>query len=157
MTIMSSSRGAFRVIDLDASSGEGVQVTIANGGTLVGPNSLITSFSVPQAENFAVTQCLNGGMFVYTFGHDPNQSIFTIGIASFLNTCSGSSTAISDAVKTYQAGRVSVSKQLSSMSIGKSLFNGYLISQKIDLVNQDIGLVGTTYSFIPLNAHGDRS
>lgn len=156
MTIMGKDpRGAFRVIELDASKGQGVQVSIAGASTVVGDSSLVTSFSVQQGENIAVSQCLNGGIYLYTFGHDPQRSQFNVSVTSFLNACNGSAgAAIAEAIAAYQAGRVSVSKAISSLSIGKGSCKGYLIGQGIDVVDPQLCIVNTTYNFIALDAHG---
>lgn len=151
-----SSRGAFRAVEIDASRGNGVQLTTP-GGTLPGESSLVTSFSVLQAENVSVSQCLNGGIYVYTYGHDPQRSQFTVGVTSFLNTCSGEAgTSIEEAISTYRNGRVSASggKNLSCLTVGKSLFRGYLIGQGIEVVDLQLCMILTNYTFMALDAHG---
>lgn len=157
MTIMGkSARGAFRAVEIDTSGGNGVQLTTP-GGLLPGTESLVTSFSVLQSENIAVSQCLNGGVYLYTFGHDPQRSQFSVGVTSFLNTCSGETgSAIAEAVATYQQGRVSTpaGKTLSCLTVGKGLFRGYLIGQGIDVANTELCIISTTYTFIALDAHG---
>ena len=156
MTVLGRGRGAFRVVDVDTSNGKGVLVSIAGGGNPVGSSSLVTSFSVQQAENYAVSQCLNGAAYLYTFGHDPQRSQFSLGITSFLNSCNGDvGTAVSEAIAAYNKGRVSQSKALSSLTVGTGAFNGYLVGQGIDVVNPELGIIQTTYTFIALNAHGE--
>lgn len=158
MTVFGTgSRGAFRAIEIDASGGNGVQLTTP-GGLLPGASSLVTSFSVTQGENIAVSQCLNGGIYLYTFGHDPQRSQFSVGITSFLNTCEGDSGAtVADAISAYRKGRVSVSKQLSNLTVGRGAFRGYLIGQSIDVADTQLSIISTTYNFIALNAHGSES
>lgn len=153
MTIMGSNRGAFRAIELDASGGKGVQLTVP-GGEAVGANSLVTSFDVQQAENFSVSQCLNKKVTVYTFGHDPQRSQFTVGVTLFLNTCGGSPGAeLEKAIKAYRAGRLSESKELASLTVGTGLFRGYLVGQGLAVVNSELGMVNATYNFIALDVH----
>lgn len=153
MTIMGSNRGAFRSVELDASGGKGVQLSIP-GGNAVGPNSLVTSFGCNQAENYAVAQCLNKKVTVYTFGHDPGRSQFTVGVTLFLNSCDGSTGAeIENALKVYRAGRISESKELASLTVGTGLFRGYLVAQGIEVANNELGLVSATYNFIATDVH----
>lgn len=151
-----SARGAFRAVELDASGGNGVQLTTP-GGLLPGASSLVTSFSILQAENISVSQCLNGGIFLYTFGHDPQRSQFSVGVTSFLNTCNGETgSAIAEAVANYRNGRVSTpaGKTLSCLTVGKGMFRGYLIAQGIDVANTELCIINTNYTFIALDAHG---
>lgn len=154
MTVLGRGRGAFRVVDVDVSNGKGVQLTIAGGQNPVGAASLVTSFSVQQAENFSVSQCLNGGVYLYTFGHDPQRSQFSVGVTSFLNSCDGSVGAdLAAAIAAYRTGRVSQSKALSSLTVGTGSFNGYLVGQGINVVSSELGIINATYTFIALNAH----
>lgn len=154
MTVLGDARGTFKAIDLDVRKGQGVVVQIPGAGNPVGSASLVTSFSVSQAENYSVAQCLNGGVHMYTFGHDPQRSAFTLGVTSFLNPCSGGvAEDLATAVQAYRAGRVSQSGQQASLSVGKASFGGYLVAQQIDVVDAQLGIVTTTYGFVALNAH----
>jgi len=154
MTIFGSTRGQFRSIDLDTSGGQGIQASVG-GSNPVGNSSLVTSFGVAQAENYSVSQCLNGGVFLYTFGHDPQRSQFSLGITSFLNPCNGSvGDELAQALKTYQAGRVSQNRQLSTLSVGSGVMTGYLIGQNIEVVDPKLSIISTAYTFIALSAHG---
>lgn len=153
MTIFGDARGSFRAIELDAKNGRGITITTP-GGDPVGSSSLVTSFSVSQYENFSIAQCLNGGVHMYTFGHDPQHSMFTVGVTSFLSSCEGSSAEdLANAVSVYSAGRVSESKSEASMSVGNASFFGYLIGQQIDVVDTQLNIVTTAYHFIALDAH----
>lgn len=155
MTILGRSRIGMKVVDVDASGGQGVQVSIP-GGNPVGNASLVTSFGAEQTENFAVSQCLNGGIFLYAYGHDPQRSQFNLGVTSFLNTCSGSMGAdLAGAIAAYNAGRLSKSKALSTLTVGQGSFNGYLTGQSIEVADSEIGIVVATYTFIALDAQGD--
>lgn len=153
MTIFGSPRGSFKAIELDTSKGRGVVLDI-NGQDPVGASSLVTSFSVTQAENYAISQCLNGGVFMYTFGHDPQRSQFGVGVTSFLQPCTGSmGEDVNKAVSIYRSGRVSESKKTASMTVGNGIFRGYLIGQGLEVVDAQLGIVNTTYTFIALDAH----
>ena len=113
--------GKFKVAYVDTSGGRGVQITIP-GGSPVGDASLVTSFSAEQRENFSVSQCLNGGIYLYTFGHDPQGSQFSLGVTSFLRVCNTATAAdFARALRAYSAGRVSRSRALSSMSVGDAV------------------------------------
>ena len=154
MNIFGSVRGGFRAIELDASKGSGVQVSVAGGGSAVGSSSLVTSFSVAQAESYAVAKCLNGGVFLYAFGHDPQQSSFSLGVTSFLHGCDGNvGSDLEAAISAYRAGRVSQSKELSSMTVGNTPFRRYLIGQSVDIVDTQLSIIQTNYTFIALDAH----
>lgn len=154
MMVFGQGSKAFKVTEIDASDGQGVIVSTP-GGDPVGSSSIVTSFSVNQAENYSVSQCLNGGVFLYAFGHDPSKSPFTVEVASFLHTCdsSGFGTDLANAVSVYGKGRVSQSKQQATLSVGSAAFRGYLTSQDVSVINQELGIVGTTYGFVALDAH----
>ena len=161
MTIIGSgNRGAFRIVNLDTQAGQGVQVTIGGakmgqGGSAVGSASLVTSFSADQSENYSVSQCLNGGVFLYTFGHDPAQSTFSLGVASFLSSCrSGGVSDFANALSAYQAGRVSRSKALSTLSVGDATLRGYLVSQRVSVVSNELSMISTVYSFVAISPQG---
>lgn len=155
MTVIGKGRYAFKAIDLDTSEGQGVQVTIGGSGNPVGQSSLVTSFAASQQENVGISQCLNGGVYLYAFGHSPEGSAFSLGITTFLNTCTGDmSRDLSAAVAAYRNGRVSQSKQLSSLTIGNTVLRGYLVGQDIRVVDTEIGVINTTYNFIALNPQG---
>ena len=154
MTVLGRSRIGIKGVEVDASGGQGVQVSIP-GGNPVGNASLVTSFGAQQFENYAVSQCLNGGVFLYTYGHDPQRSQFNLGVTSFLNTCTGGTGAdLATAIATYNGGRVSKSKALSTLTVGMGSFRGYLTGQDIRVVDSEIGIIATTYTFIALDAQG---
>lgn len=156
MTVFSvNDRGKFASVGLDTSDGQGIQVSIAGAGSPIGDASLVTSFSAVQRENFSVAQCLNGGMFLYTFGHDPNSSQFGLSVTSFLRTCDGDIGAeLAKALSAYQNGRVSQSKALSTLSIGDAALRGYLVGQDIAVTDSIIGTVTTNYTFVALDPQG---
>lgn len=144
-------RGKFRAMSVDTRDGQGIQIDMP-GGSPLGAASLVTSFSAEQRENYSVSQCLNGGIYLYTFGHDPQNSQFSLGITSFLNTCSGAQAAdLAQALRAYQGGRVSQSRALASMSVGDAVFRGYLVGQSVSVADPQLGLVASTYTFIALN------
>jgi len=142
--------GKFCVAHVDASGGQGIQVTMP-GGSPLGTSSLVTSFAAEQRENFSVSQCLNGGIYLYTFGHDPHSSQFSLGITSFLNTCEGKSAAdFAQALRAYNNGRVSQSRALSSLSVGDAVLRGYLVGHSASVVDAGLGIVASTYTFVAL-------
>ena len=155
-----SDRGKFMVVPVDTKDGEGIQVSIpsggsSNGSTLIGASSLVTSFGAEQRENFSVSQCLNGGIYMYTFGHDPANSQFTLGVTSFINTCSGKvADDLAAAIKAYQAGRVSQSHNVASLSIGTASLRGYLVGHSIRAADTALGLVESSYTFVALDPQG---
>ena len=149
-----SDRGKFYSTSVDTADGHGIQIRMPGGNPIVGNASLVTSFDVAQRENFAISQCLNGGVYLYTFGHDPQNSQYDIGITSFLNTCDGEHAAdLAQAFRAYYSGRVSQSKDIASMSIGDAVLRGYLVGQNIRVADNALGMVASTYSFIALNPH----
>ena len=146
-----SDRGKFYSTTVDTEDGQGIQISMP-GGNPLGSASLVTSFGVEQRENFSISQCLNGGVYLYTFGHDPQNSQFNIGISSFLNTCDGKRAAdLAQALMAYYGGRVSQSKSLASMSIGDAVLRGYLVGQSVSVADNAIGLVASTYTFMALD------
>lgn len=152
MTVFSmNDRGKFHITSVDTSDGQGIQITIP-GGNPLGPASLVTSFGAEQRENFSVAQCLNGGIYLYTFGHDPQGSQFSLGVSSFLNTCDGKQAAdLAQALRTYSGGRVSKSRALASMSVGDAMFRGYLVGQSVSVTDTAIGMIVSTYTFTALS------
>ena len=154
MTVFGDARGSFRMIELDTKKGQGVTLSTPSGQP-VGGSSLVTSFSVAQNENYSVAQCLDGGVHMYTFGHDPQRSTFTVGVTSFLTSCDGGSAAkdLAGAVDAYRGSRVSESMANGTLSVGNTSFSGYLIGQQIDVVDTQLNIITTTYHFIALNAH----
>jgi len=159
MTVFSvNDRGQFRSIGIDTEEGQGIQVSIAGSAPgIIGDASLVTSFAAEQRESFSVSQCLNGGMFMYTFGHDPASSQFTLGISSFLRTCDGSvGVELARALSTYRQGRVSQSMALSTLSVGDAALRGYLVGQSLQVADTAIGLVTSTYVFVALDPQGQE-
>ena len=152
MIFGTSGRGKFRSVDIDASGGQGVQLSVPSGNP-VGSSSLVTSFGAVQSENYSVSQCLNGGIYLYTFGHDPNRSQFTVGVTSFLNSCKdGVGADLQGALSTYSGGRVSQSKAKAVLTVGQGSLSGYLTGQNIEVVNNELSIIQTTYTFIALDA-----
>jgi len=142
--------GKFQVAYVDTSGGRGIQITMP-GGSPVGDASLVTSFAAEQRENFSVSQCLNGGIYLYTFGHDPNASQFSLGVTTFLNSCDGAVAAdFAKALRAYSAGRVSRSRALASMSVGDAVLRGYLVGHSASVVDAGLGIVASTYTFVAL-------
>ena len=157
MTVFSiNDRGKFISLGLDTQDGQGIQVSIPGAtADLTGDASLVTSFSAEQREAFSVSQCLNGGMFLYSFGHDPGASQFTLGVTSFIRGCAGNvGDEIAKALSAYRNGRVSKSKALSTLSIGDAALRGYLVGQSMQVSDTSIGLVTTSYIFVALNPQG---
>ena len=159
MTIFSmNDRGKFVSVGLDTEDGQGIQVSIAGGESPIGEASLVTSFSAEQRENYSVAQCLNGGMFLYTFGHDPANSQFSLGITSFLRTCHGEvGSELAKALSIYRTGRVSQSKALSTLSVGDAALRGYLVGQGVVVTDNVVGTVTATYTFVALNPQGQEA
>ena len=144
-------RGKFFYTTVDTAEGQGIQITLP-GESPLDESSIVTSFSVEQHENFSVTQCLNGGVHLYTFGHDPQNSQFGLGISTFVNTCAGQTApGLAKALRAYEEGRVSRSKDIASMSVGDSLLQGYLIGQRAQVVDTTVGIIAVTYTFAALN------
>lgn len=156
MTIFSmNDRGKFVSAGLSTEDGQGIQISIAGGTSLLGEASLVTSFSATQRENYSVAQCLNGGMYMYTFGHDPGSSQFALAVTSFLRTCSGDvGNELAKALAAYQAGRVSRSKALSTLSVGDATLRGYLVGQEVAVTSNELGTILTQYVFVALNPQG---
>lgn len=153
MVVLGASKGIFKTVPLDTSEGQGVQVTFPGGGSPVGSSSLVSTFSVAQAENYAVAQCLNGGVFLHTFGHDPQRSQFSLGVTTFLRPCNGALGAdFANALSAYRMSRVSASHDQAQLSVGTGMLRGYLIGQSVDTIDPGIGIISTTYTFIALSA-----
>lgn len=152
-----SERGSFHITSVDTKNGSGIQVSMP-GPSPLGSSSLVTSFGVEQRENFAVSQCLNGGVYLYTFGHDPQGSQFNLGVTSFMNSCSGERAAdLALALQAYYAGRVSQSRAIASMSVGDAVLRGYLTAQSISVANSDLSMVTAAYTFVALKPQGGGS
>ena len=89
---------------------------------------------------------------MYAFGHNPQQSSFSLGVTSFLSGCAGEFGADLEAgIAAYRAGRVSESKELSSLTIGNTALRGYLIGQTVDVVDTQLSIVQATYTFVALD------
>lgn len=154
-----SERGSFHVTSVDTKEGSGIQVSMPDKSpSPLGSSSLVTSFGVEQRENFAVSQCLNGGVYLYTFGHDPQGSQFSLGVTSFLNPCGGERAAdLALALQAYYSGRVSHSGAIASVSVGDALLRGYLVAQSISVADSNLGMVAATYTFVALTPQGRGS
>lgn len=157
MVFSMGGRGQFTAVPLDTEDGQGIQVSLGGGASPIGESSLVTSFSAEQSENYAVSQCLNGGMFLYTFGHNPAASRFTLGVTSFLNSCDGARGAeLARAINGYKSARVSKSKALSTLSVGDAALRGYLVSQNIQTSDPVVGSLAVTYVFVALDPQGQE-
>jgi hypothetical protein len=79
-------------------------------------------------------------------------------VTSFLNSCSGERAAdLAQALRSYYAGRVSQSRAIASVSVGDALLRGYLIAQSVSVVDSNLGMVASTYTFVSLTPQGKGS
>ena len=132
MTIFGNPRGAFRLVDIDGSKGSGAQVEFPKGSVDT-TKSIVTSFSSSQNELYGVQNCLNKSTYVYTFGHNPQQSQFTVGMTLFLANCSGAMSGLKQHLAAYAGSRVSeaIGGKL-KLTVGGALYSGHLVGQRID-------------------------
>ena len=154
MTIFGNPRGAFRLVDIDGSKGSGAQVEFPKGSVDT-TKSIVTSFSSSQNELYGVQNCLNKSTYVYTFGHNPQQSQFTVGMTLFLANCSGAMIGLKQHLAAYAGSRVSEAKGGKlKLTVGGALYSGHLVGQRIESITPELNLVGVSYTCILLEACG---
>lgn len=154
MTVFGNPRGTFSIAEISASGAPGVVVSIPGGlKSSTSEVDIVTSFSVAQAELVGIQQCLNKAVYAYTFGHDPSQSRFSVGITRFMQKCPQGFRNLSAHVGAYSSGRISEAKgQTVSLSVGGTAFKGHLVGQLIEVASAELNLVNVTYSCLMLKA-----
>ena len=55
---------------------------------------------------------------------------------------------------TYNGGRVSKTKRLSTLSVGDAALRGYLVGQSVAVSNNGLGTVSVNYTFVALSPQG---
>lgn len=152
MTVLGDPRGAFKAITIDASSGRGAQVEFPSGS--VGDKSIVTSFGSSKNELYGVQNCLNKSAYVYTFGHSPQQSQFTVGMTLFLrDNCASSLSGLKAHLDAYRASRVSAAgREQVKLTVGDAVYSGHLVGQRVESANAELNLVNVTYTCILLEA-----
>lgn len=147
MVVLGSPRGSFVKAKVQG-GGEAVQATFPGGNPTNSETDIVTAFSAVQSELVGVQNCLNHASYAYTFGHDPNQSQFTLGITSFGTKCPNVRfQGMSGHVSTYSGSRISKAKNRPvSVTVGGRAFKGYLTSQRVSSTNAELNMINVEYT-----------
>lgn len=139
-------RGSFFIEDKD------VQPSIVSieGLDLPTDGALVSNFTVNDMEKSTITQCFNNVNHIYAFGHDPEQSGFSITYLVFLGEACMTegfkdSGNLSKIVKGYNALKVSSKKASVDITLGTGLtVVGIVLSANVSVYEAEINAVTVT-------------
>ena len=78
-------RGSFYI---ESGGGQEIKPSIIKitGIDLPSEGALVTNFTMNDTEKATITQCFNNVNHIYAFGHDPDQSVFSVSYLVFLGS-----------------------------------------------------------------------
>lgn len=114
--------------------------------------ALVSTFTVSDMEKSTITQCFNNVNHIYAFGHDPEQSGFSITYLVFLGeACMEDEKGFRDSgnlarvVKSYNDLKVSVSKASVDVTLGTGLtVVGIILSANVAVYDAEMNAVTVT-------------
>ena len=83
-------RGSYKALSSDVELKPSI-INIDGIGISAGQGILVQNFSIQDVEKHGMIQCFNNVTHIYAFGHDPEQSGFSISYLVFLGKCKSDS------------------------------------------------------------------
>jgi len=115
-----------------------------------GDTALVSNFRVTDNEKLGMIQCFNDTNHLYAFGHDPENSGFSVTYIAFISkACSHTSFSPGDAVKklvdAYNSKKISATGKTVKMTFGggKAL-DGVVCSMDVDVFDPEINALTIT-------------
>jgi len=98
---------------------------------------IVTSVGISQSSNVQIQPSLKNSIYVYSFG-DNMGALHISGIAFIANMCGASSgDGFKDMVSFYSANRVSRSLKHVNVTIGSTVFSGFVISMESSMAGAE--------------------
>jgi len=148
MDIIDVGRGSHKAVI----SGSGSYVTV-DGFTPPGTGSLVADFRIQQREKTATIQCFNEVNHVYAFGHDPENSPFSVSYLVFLGSeCMqkkqfSPSSDLRTFISTYLEKRVSAKKSAITVTYrGAGSIRGIVTGFDVSVLDQEMHICSVTLS-----------
>lgn len=139
-------RGSFFIEDQDVSP----SIVSIDKLDLPTEGALVLNFYVNDVEKSTITQCFNNVNHIYAFGHDPEQSGFSITYLVFLGEACmeegfKDSGNLAKVVKSYNDLKVSSSKASVDVTLGTGLtLVGIILSANVTVHDQESNSVTVT-------------
>lgn len=114
--------------------------------------ALVSSFTASDMEKSTITQCFNNVNHIYAFGHDPDQSGFSVTYLVFLGEACmeedfKDSGNLAKVVKSYNDLKVSRSKASVDITLGTGLtVVGIILSANVAMYDAEMNAVTVTIS-----------
>lgn len=156
--ILSNIRGSFVVKELGFPITESI-VQIGDGYNKIrsGPydneGALVVNFNINDSEKNSIIQCFGGVNHVYAFGHDPEQSAFSVTYLVFLGeACMRDDNggfkpgqALEKIVDDYNWMKVSVLKETAQVSCGNGVsYTGIILSFNAAVHDPELNMISVT-------------
>lgn len=139
-------RGSFFIEDKDVSP----SIVSIDGLDLPTDGALVSNFTVNDMEKSTITQCFNNVNHIYAFGHDPEQSGFSITYLVFLGEACmedgfKDSGNLARVVKSYNELKVSNSKASVDVTLGTGFtVVGIILSVNVAVYEAEMNAVTVT-------------
>lgn len=146
--IFSASRGSF-FIQRDMSFSASM-IYIPGMDTMSLDNTLVSNFSFNDSEKNAIIQCFNDVNHVYAFGHDPEQSGFSITYITFLgDRCMENGFkpgwSLADIVDSYNDIKLSKKESTVIITFGHGVsLEGIILSLSVSVYETELNAITVT-------------
>jgi len=147
MRIVQVERGSFKEVVVDNSPFVRIQ-----GLDVPDTGQLLTNFTIHLSEKNGIIQCFNEINHIYAFGHDPENSNFTVSYLVFLGKgCMKDKFVAGSALNTFFKGYLDnrVSKKKSVVQItykGSGYVRGILLDYNVSVFDEEMHAVTVTFS-----------
>lgn len=120
-------------------------------GITSGSGVLVSGVSVVDAEKNAIIQCFENRNHIYAFGHDPDNSTFSIDYTVFLGSgCSSAFKAgsrLKAVIAAYNKMKLSRSARTFTLTIGSSVsVRGIVLSANVSVFSDELNALKVTVS-----------
>ena len=155
--VLGITRGSVKAIDING----GIKSSIIqiSGVSSKGSTTLVSNFSVQDNEKLGMIQCFNNVNHLYAFGHDPENSGFSVTYIAFLGKeCMKShftpGNAVKDLVSAYNDNKVSKGTLATVSFGGGKTLEGVILNMNIEVFSPELNAVTVTISGKALRWHG---
>ena len=144
------SRGSFKAMDMTGKISDSI-VKVEGISAPAGSGTLVSNFRVNDTEKNGIIQCFGNINHIYAFGHDPDQSGFSVTYIAFLGqACMRNGfkegRSLKSLVAGYNAQKVSNHPDATiNMTIGSGLtIRGILLTFDVSVFDAEINAVTVT-------------
>ena len=149
MQILDVVRGTVKAFDANNKSPVPSIIKLA-GIKAEGDTALVSNFRITDNEKLGMIQCFNNTNHLYAFGHDPENSGFSVTYIAFLGkacmkTAFSSGNAVKNLVNAYNSKKISATGKTVQMTFGggKAL-EGVICSMDVDVFDPEINALTVT-------------